>query len=96
VTIGAPCLSPVSVSVKPALNTGDTVVLYLDGKEYAIGTGNSFTLNGVERGTHQLRAAVRDPNGKILDSSPTTTFHLLLHSKLNPVPTVGKPPAKPK
>lgn len=88
---------PVSVRLAPALFPAHSLVLYLDGNEYATGRSPGFQLTGVERGTHQLRVAVKNSaDGQIIKSSPTSTFHLLAHSKLHTPPTVGKPPAKPK
>lgn len=87
---------PVTVSLDPPLFGTDTIVLFLDGKEYASGRGPGFQVTNVERGTHELRAIVRGPDGKILESSPTSTFHVLLHSALQPKSTVGTPPKKPK
>lgn len=56
----------VKVSVNPALQKNDKIVLYLDGKiaaettvaTTAIATELRFTLHGVERGEHQLQARV--------------------------------------
>ena len=87
---------PVTVSVDPPLFTSDTIVLQVDGKEYASGKGPGFQVNNVERGTHELRAIVTGPGGRTLVSSASTTFHVLLHSALAPKSTVGAPPNKPK
>lgn len=66
----------VTVSIEPMLQSGHEVVVYLDGKEKMKGTGSAFNLENIDRGTHQLRASVKDPNGHILISSKSTTFHL--------------------
>lgn len=84
----------VAVAVEPSLLGTDTLVVYLDGKEYASGKGTSFVLSEVERGTHQLRAVVKGVDGKIKQSSASSTFHLLSHSSQHPKPTVGTPPKK--
>ena len=86
----------VTVRLDPPLFGPDTIVLFVDGKEYASGRGPGFQVSDVERGTHELRAIVRGPGGKILASSPTTMFHVLLRSALQPKSTVGTPPPPPK
>ncbi len=73
----------VNISVKPGLNANDSVVLYLDGREIDLGGGLSKAFSGLDRGTHTLRAVVKDANGKELKSSSTSTFHLLRNSVLN-------------
>ncbi len=65
----------VSVSVKPDLSSGDKLVIYLDGKE--VGTGTSVSLQNIDRGTHQLRAVIRDSNDRIRKSSKSVRFHML-------------------
>jgi len=87
---------PVTVRLVPALFRSHVVALYLDGNEYAVGRGLGFQLTNIERGTHELRAVVKGTDGKIVKSSPPSTFHLMMHSKLQPKPTVGTPPKKTK
>jgi hypothetical protein len=64
------------VELQPDLMEGHKLTLYLDSKEYSDSTSPVFNLTNVDRGTHQLRVAVRDANGKILLSSTSITFHL--------------------
>ncbi len=71
----------VSVVVEPALSSGHTVVLYLDGQEYGRGS-TSFNLSNLDRGTHSLRAVVKSADDKLLLSSATISFHILRHSAL--------------
>jgi hypothetical protein len=85
----------VNVSMNPNLSGGDQVVLLLDGREVAAGTQTTFRLQNVDRGTHQLRALVRGPDGSILKNSEAITFHLLRHSRLHPKPNVGGAPKPP-
>ena len=66
----------VQVAIVPVLQPGHEVVVYLDGMEKLTGTGNTFNLENIDRGTHQVRASVRDPDGHIVISSKSTTFHL--------------------
>ena len=67
----------VSVSVEPRLFSGDKLVIYMDGKE--VGTGTSVSLQNVDRGTHQLRAVIKDRNDRIRKSSKSVSFHMLRH-----------------
>lgn len=86
----------VSFSLQPALATdrGHHIVLLVDGKA-SDGKilGQSVTVPHMDRGTHTLKAEIRDETGKTLKSSNTVTFHLLRYSKLFKKPT--PPPANP-
>lgn len=66
----------VSVLVHPGLRYGHKLVLYVDGKEYSSGRSSSFQLQNIDRGSHQLRAAVVDANGHQQISSKAVIFHL--------------------
>ena len=76
----------ITVAIEPGLNTGDVLVLYFDGKEYASGQATSFSMSNLDRGTHQLRAVIKSRDGRILKSSATTSFHILRHSIQHPKP----------
>ncbi len=71
----------VNVTTQPGLHGKDELVLFLDGKEVPLRRSTAKAFSGLDRGTHQLRAAVRDKSGRILESSQSVTFHLLRHSK---------------
>ena len=73
----------VNVGVKPALQPSDSLVLYLDGKEIMLGKAMAKAFSGLDRGTHTVRAAVKDANGKVQKGSSTVSFHLLRNSVLN-------------
>ena len=77
----------VQVALEPSLLPGHEIIVYLDGKEQAQGTGASFSLQNIDRGTHQLRTSVKGPDGHILISSKSVTFHLLRHSVIKPKKT---------
>lgn len=85
----------VSVSVKPGLNSNHKLVLFLDGKEYSRGNTTGFKLENIDRGTHQLRAAVVDAKGHQLIDSKSVTFHMLRFSAVKPKPS-PPPPKKSK
>lgn len=69
----------VSVTFQPELFFGDTLVLYMDGTEVGSNKQGSFSLKNVDRGTHQLRAVIKDSNGRIRKSSKSSSFHMLRH-----------------
>ncbi len=67
----------VGIDLTPGLKPGNSITLYLDGKEALRGsTQTSITLSKVERGTHTLRASVFDKNSVALISSNSIIFHL--------------------
>lgn len=70
----------VSVSVKPALDKGEQVIIRLDGSEVARGESTSFTLQDVYRGTHMLSATLVDSNGSVISESSPITFYMRQHS----------------
>ncbi len=70
----------VNIATKPGLQANDHLVLYLDGKEIMLGKATAKAFSGLDRGSHQLRAAVKDADGRIQLSSSSVTFHLLRQS----------------
>lgn len=73
----------VTVALKPALKAGDSIALYLNGKQVAAGTNLSFNLTDIERGEHSLFAVLSDAQGNIMQNTETLKFSLLRHSVLN-------------
>lgn len=73
----------VTVALQPALKAGDSIALYLDGKQIASGTHLSFNLTDIERGEHSLFAVLSDAQGNIIQNTETVKFSLLRHSVLN-------------
>lgn len=76
----------ISVQVEPYVfnERGDTVVIYMDGKEISRGSQTSVQLQNVDRGTHTLRAEVLNRAGQVLTASETTVFHLKRFSAITP------------
>ncbi len=75
----------VSGSVSPLFSQGLRVVLYLDGKQVAGPTGNAnFILHDIERGEHQLYLELLNHSGKVIASSPPTTFYMHRASVISP------------
>lgn len=74
---------PVKVEVQPKLGPKDGLQLFLDNQ--AVGqpqsTGN-FTLNGVDRGSHQIKVNLVDAQGKIILSTDTITVYMM-QSRVN-------------
>ena len=77
---------PVSVRVTPALQPGDGLLLFLDGKQQEVPAGSTEAqLPEVYRGTHTLKAQVVNEAGAVLIESPTINFAVRQTSLLNPV-----------
>jgi hypothetical protein len=88
----------VSATVEPSYQGRDIVVLFLDGKEHSRGKSLSWTLTGLERGTHQVQVKVISAAGKELVSSGSASFHVLKNAippKKAPAPKPPKPPKAP-
>lgn len=67
----------VGIDLKPGLISGDTITLYLDGREVIKGgVKTSVTLASVDRGSHTLRSTVFNKNGTAVISSKSIIFHL--------------------
>jgi hypothetical protein len=71
-----------SVAVTPALQGGQKIVIGVDGKQVASGTGSSFNLGLLYRGSHTLTATVVNAGDVVVASSPTVTFHVRQHSTI--------------
>ncbi len=79
----------VSIGVKPGLQAGHQIKVYLDGKQLSGTSGTSaIELRGVNRGSHNLAAAIVDRAGKELIRSANVTFHLQKQS-------INLPPRRP-
>ena len=77
---------PVSVRVTPALQPGDGLRLYLDGKQQEMPAGSTAAqLTEVYRGAHTLKVQIVDEAGAVMIESPTTSFAVRQTSLLNPV-----------
>ena len=78
----------VSVSINPALKSGQQIAISLDGKVVASGTGSSFYLGEVFRGSHTLIAMVKNASGIVLFSSPPVSFYVRQHSAIKRPPPI--------
>ncbi len=70
----------VNIVTKPRLQGSDNLVLYLDGKKNMLGKATAKAFSGLDRGSHQLRAVIKDADDRIQLSSSSVTFHLLRRS----------------
>ena len=84
----------VSVNLSQHLESGQVITVSLDGKPVASGSGSSFNIGPVFRGSHTVSASVVDSSGKIVLSSPAVSFHLRQYSAIgreSPPPEEGSP-----
>ena len=66
----------IRISPAPDLARGDRVELLLDGDRTAQAQGEQFTLDGVDRGEHRLRARIVGRDGDTMLESAPVTFYL--------------------
>lgn len=85
----------VSLELTPDLDTkaGHSIVIYLDGRPVIKGTtALTAQLPNVSRGSHGVKAQVKDKNNKTLMTSNKVIFHMKRLSELHPKPlgpTIG-------
>lgn len=72
----------VSLNVQPGLQDGHRVRVYFDG-ELTEATGQSFEIQEVWRGTHNLQAEVVDETGRVMIRSEPMRFYVQQTSILN-------------
>ena len=64
----------VSLQLKPALQEGDSVVIYLDGNEVAQSLNASIATVDIMPGTHTLRAVVKNEKGQTVKQADRTIY----------------------
>lgn len=75
----------VSGKISPMFERGLRVRLLLDGKPQAEPQNNAvFILRDIERGEHKLQMELFDQSGKLIATSPVTTFYLHRASVISP------------
>ncbi len=77
----------VEVSLSSPLKSGELIQLTLDGKAVSSGTGSSFNLGVVYRGSHTLQASVVSATGSALYSSSPLIFYVRQHSRIKHPPS---------
>jgi hypothetical protein len=75
----------VSGKISPMFQRGLRVRLLIDGQAKVEPQNNAvFILRDVERGEHKLQMELFDQNGKLIATSPVTTFYLHRASAISP------------
>lgn len=70
----------VSLQISPPLQPDHQVIVLLDGQQVAKGRGTSFAIPPVERGAHNLGAAIVDGSGNHLRDAASVTFYIFQRS----------------
>ncbi len=83
-----------SIRLPPQLDTGDRVVLMLDGKVLtgAADLSGAFHISQIDRGAHTLAAQVQGPGGQVICQTPPITFYVHQPSIQNPQNPLLHPP----
>jgi len=80
---------PLSMALDPALDTanGHGVWVYVDGRAMVKQSPSLVQpISGMNRGTHTIRAEIRDSAGKVLKRTGTISVHLKKHNAPKPAP----------
>lgn len=82
----------IDLSLEPSLRTGDKFALYLDGQAIGGGKATATTLTDMDRGSHSVRAVVKNAAGQVVARSNSVTFTLQRRSAvLQPAPPKAVP-----
>jgi hypothetical protein len=80
---------PLKLNLEPQLDTasGHGVWVYIDGRALVKKSPSLVQpITGIDRGTHMIRAEIRDSAGKILIRTKTIKVHLKKHTVPKPAP----------
>ncbi len=69
----------VSLNLKPALQEGHYIRIYMDGKLVVDRANTSATVSNFNRGTHTLSAKVFNKKNQVVKSAKPITIHILKH-----------------
>jgi hypothetical protein len=95
----------IALDVQPRIKRGHSLELFLDGQsvEGIPRVTTRFTIGGVVRGQHTLRAVLVDSTGEIVAETPTVRFYMMQTSILNPANPLApgnqpgpNPPVRPQ
>lgn len=64
------------LDIKPELQKGHGIVVYLDGKQVGTASSPSFTLTEVSRGQHSVFAVLHDAKNRMLTNTESVNFTL--------------------
>jgi len=67
----------IQLSLEPALRSAHSIEIFMDGKSVGSGKGTRISLTNVDRGSHTIKASVKDESGKAIKQTASVTFHLL-------------------
>ncbi len=71
----------VSFDLKPALQKGHGIVVYLDGKRVASGQATVFSLEALDRGQHSLFAVLHNAEKEVIKNTSSIKFNVLRAAK---------------
>ncbi len=95
----------IALDIQPSIKRGHSLELFLDGQsvEGIPRVTTRFTIGGVVRGQHTLRAVLVDSTGEIVAETPTVRFYMMQTSILNPANPLApgnqpgpNPPVRPQ
>jgi len=95
----------IALDVQPRIKRGHSLELFLDGQsvEGIPRVTTRFTIGGVVRGQHTLRAVLVDSTGEVVAETPTVRFNMMQTSILNPANPLApgnqpgpNPPVRPQ
>ena len=66
----------IQIGLEPALGSGHSIEILMDGKSVGSGRGTSISLTNVDRGSHSIQASIKDDAGKAIKQTSSVTFHL--------------------
>ncbi len=72
----------VDLSLEPSLRRGDKIDLYLDGQSIGGGEATGITLADMDRGSHRIKAVVKNADGQVVARSNSVTFTLQRRSAI--------------
>lgn len=76
-TFQNPVSIPVQISLDPRLKEGDRIQIYVDGKAWhAAVVSTQFSLNEIERGSHQIQAKIIDQSDNAKQESNIVTIYV--------------------
>ena len=70
----------IQIGLEPALGSGHSIEILMDGKSVGSGRGTSISLSNVDRGSHSIQASIKDSAGKAVKQTSSVTFHLKRNS----------------
>jgi hypothetical protein len=96
VFFGADATVVVAAELGGTLRSDHTVVFFVNGNRRPASSGLGLELQNLDRGSHFLRAAVLDRDGKTLITSQQLTFHVREPSINTPQSPQGRPKPPPR